>query len=216
MIDIILPTYNEKENIKPMLKMLAQVSKHLKIQFKIIIIDDNSPDKTHTEALKYKDKVHLKLIQRPRKMGLGSAYKDALLHCTSDFVLIMDVDLSHNPFDIIKMVNLQQKRDYDIVIGSRYLNTEKCGAVNWSLKRKIISRGANNLAQIMLNLKSSDVTGSFRLYKANVFRDLVKNVKSTGFSYQMEMLFLAEKIIAKSEKFLLFSVRECTGKVRWV
>ncbi|KAM0677379.1 hypothetical protein BDAP_002062 [Binucleata daphniae] len=194
MYDIILPTYNEKENIKPLFNMIQKVFNDIKRKYRIILIDDNSPDGTYEEACKYKNKINIELIKRSAKLGLGSAYKEALKHCQNEYIIIMDADLSHNPYDIKKMYKkIENKQNCDIVIGSRYMSVKGSGTYGWSLKRKIISRGANDLAQIVLGLKSSDATGSFRIYKRELFDWLVKQVKSVGYAYQIEILYLAEK-----------------------
>ncbi|KAM0673006.1 dolichol-P-mannose synthesis [Gurleya vavrai] len=111
----------------------------------------------------------------------------------------MDADLSHNPSDIKKLID-KQKRGFDIVLGSRYRNSVFSGTFGWNFKRKIISRGANNLAQIMLNIKVSDATGSFRIYKKDVFENLIEKVKSSGYAYQIEIMHLAEKMNYKIDE----------------
>ncbi|KAM0680893.1 hypothetical protein COBT_004141, partial [Conglomerata obtusa] len=168
----------------------------MKQNYHIILIDDNSPDGTFTEASKYKGEINLTIIKRERKLGLGSAYKEALNYCTNNYIIIMDADLSHNPYDLKKMIKMMQS-GCDIVTGTRYKNTKGSGTFGWNLKRKIISRGANNLAQVVLGLECSDVTGSFRIYKKHVFEDLVKKVKSVGYAYQIEILFWAEQMSFK-------------------
>lgn len=192
MYNIIIPTYNEKKNIKPLFFMVHNVFEKLKLRYKIILIDDNSPDGTYDEALNLKNTIALKAIKRPKKLGLGSAYKDALKHCEHNNIIILDADLSHDPNDIEKMIHkMIDDESIDIVIGSRYLKLPDSGTVGWNLKRKLTSRGANNLAQILLGIENSDLTGSYRLYKKQVFTELISKVKSNGYSYQMEILYLA-------------------------
>lgn len=196
MFNIILPTYNEKENIKPLFYMINKVFKELKMTYKIILIDDGSPDGTLVEAIKYKENINVELISRKEKLGLGTAYKEALRYCEYNYIIIMDADLSHNPYDIKKMIQKMNidgtnQGDYDIVIGSRYLKSSESGTVGWNFKRKLTSRGANNLAQIILGTDNTDLTGSFRLYKKCVFEALIENIRSKGYAYQMEILYLA-------------------------
>ncbi|KAL5962618.1 Dolichol-phosphate mannosyltransferase subunit 1 [Taenia solium] len=174
---ILLPTYNEKENLPLTVCLIDKYMSSNSYNYEIIIIDDNSPDGTQLAAEKLQklygsDKV---LKPRQKKEGLGSAYVHGLKYATGDFVFIMDADLSHN-----------KCMDYDIVTGTRY----GCGGgvYGWSLKRKIISRGANFLAHLLLLPKASDLTGSFRLYKRDVLSELIKCSVSRGYVFQMEMM----------------------------
>lgn len=108
-----------------------------------------------------------------------------------DFIILMDADLSHHPKFIPKMIEMQIKSNYDIVTGSRY--KPNGGVYGWDLKRKIISRGANYLTTILLRPGVSDTTGSFRLYRKEAFYNCIKNVKSKGYVFQMEIIVLARK-----------------------
>ncbi|KAK4336889.1 hypothetical protein RND71_043716 [Anisodus tanguticus] len=187
---IILPTYNEKENL-PIITYL--IFKHLdKHDFELIIVDDNSPDNT-IEVAKSLQKIYGedRIILRPRsgKLGLGTAYLYGSETAKGNFIILMDADLSHHPKFIPKMIEEQAKCDYDIVTGSRYLSNG--GVYGWDLKRKVISRGANFLTTLLLNPKVSDLTGSFRLYKKNAFEKCIKNVESKGYAFQMEIIILA-------------------------
>uniref|UniRef100_A0A915N6V8 Dolichol-phosphate mannosyltransferase subunit 1 n=2 Tax=Meloidogyne javanica TaxID=6303 RepID=A0A915N6V8_MELJA len=120
------------------------------------------------------------LLTREGKLGLGSAYVFGLKQARGDFVILMDADLSHHPKHIPEMIALQDKNNYDIVTGTRY--SLGGGVSGWDFKRKLISRGANFLAQFLLEPGVSDLTGSFRLYRKNVLKDL------------MEMMFRAKKM----------------------
>ena len=99
----------------------------------------------------------------------------------------MNADLSHHPKFVEKMIALQSEKNYDLVSGTRYSGKE-AGVYGWDLKRKIISRGANLLTQIMLRPNASDLTGSFRLYKKSVLQTLVESCVSKGYVFQMEMI----------------------------
>ncbi|CAH8560615.1 unnamed protein product [Heterobilharzia americana] len=149
---IILPTYNEKENLPIITWMIDKIMCDNNLSYELIVVDDNSPDGTG-EILK----------PRSGKLGLGSAYLHGLTFARGDFVVIMDADLSHHPKFIPEFIKLQKHHDYDIVTGTRY----SCngGVSGWDLKRKLISRTANYIAQVLLRPKASDLTGSFRLYK---------------------------------------------------
>jgi dolichol-phosphate mannosyltransferase len=201
MYDIIIPTYNEKQNIRPLFTIIDQTFRSMDVDYNIVVVDDNSPDGTYEEVLSFKDKMKITAIKREKKLGLGTAYKSALEECTGSFVIIMDADLSHDPGYIKTMIDIQKEEDCDIVTGSRYMGVEGSGVYGWGLMRRVISRGANNISQIVLGINTSDVTGSFRMYKKKVFETLIGQVKSVGYSYQMEIIFLAERYH--------FSIREC-------
>ncbi|GFE55178.1 dolichol-phosphate-mannose synthase family protein [Babesia ovis] len=164
------------------------------VDYEILLVDDNSSDGTvnvyeHLQALY--PSAPLKLLKRPGKMGLGSAYKDGLRHTQYDFVLILDADLSHHPKYIPEMIRLQRTGNYDIVSGTRY--SRGGGASGWSLKRILISQTANTLAHFMLRPSLSDLTGSFRLYRRSLFEKLIEEVESKGYMFQIEVALRAEK-----------------------
>lgn len=134
-------------------------------------------------------KEKIKLFTRPGKLGLGSAYLDGATLCTGEFVFIMDADFSHHPKYLIDFINTQKENNSDIVTGTRY---DKGGGVyGWNPIRKIISRGANFVASFFLNPGVSDLTGSFRLYKREVFKDLIRTVTNGGYAFQMEIMIRA-------------------------
>lgn len=188
MFNIIIPTYNEKKNIAILLKMITQYMNEIERTFKIIVVDDGSPDGTFKEVLRL-DNPNVLPLERKGKLGLGSAYKYALEHCTYPFTFIMDADLSHDPIYLKEMIRIQEDKDADIVSGTRYTNG---GVYGWSFLRKLISRGANNGASLLLNLDCTDLTGSYRLYKTDVLRRLLKDSFSDGYSIQMELICRAE------------------------
>ncbi|KAH8870795.1 putative dolichol-phosphate mannosyltransferase isoform 1 [Schistosoma japonicum] len=192
---IILPTYNEKENLPIITWIIDEVMKKSDLSYELIVIDDNSPDGTGEVAKRLQSIFgENKIILKPRsgKLGLGSAYLHGLKFAKGDFVIIMDADLSHHPKFIPEFIRLQKQHDYDIVTGTRYaLNG---GVSGWDLKRKLVSRTANYIAQILLRPKASDLTGSFRLYKKEVLQDLVSRCTSRGYVFQMEMIVLASSL----------------------
>lgn len=165
-----------------------------KYNYEIIIIDDASPDGTQKVAEQLiKIYGSDKILLRPRsgKLGLGTAYVHGIKHATGNFIIIMDADLSHHPKFIPEFIKLQASKDLDIVSGTRYLGDG--GVYGWDFKRKLISRGANFLAQFLLRPGASDLTGSFRLYKKRVLEKLITEVVSTGYTFQMEMLVRARQ-----------------------
>lgn len=189
---ILLPTYNERENLPIIIWMIMKYMTLENHDFEIIIIDDGSPDGT-LEKAKQLQKIYGsdKIVLRPRekKLGLGTAYIHGLQHATGNFVIIMDADLSHHPKYILDFIKKQKEGDYDLVSGTRYLGN---GGVNgWDFTRKLISRGANYLTQVLLRPGASDLTGSFRLYKRDVLQKLVESCVSKGYVFQMEMIVRA-------------------------
>lgn len=195
MHSIILPTYNEKENLPIVVWLIAKYMDESNYAYEIIIVDDNSPDGT-LDAAKQLQKIYGEsaIVLKPRmtKLGLGTAYLHGLQYAKGEFIVIMDADLSHHPKFIPKFIELQKAGNYDIVTGTRY---SLCGGVSgWDLKRKLISRTANYLAQVLLRPKASDLTGSFRLYKKSVLMDLASRCKSRGYVFQMEMLVIASSL----------------------
>lgn len=171
------------------------------INYEIIIVDDASPDGT-LEIAKQLQGVwgsdHIILRPRAGKLGLGTAYVHGLESCTGDFVFIMDADFSHHPKDMPKMIQMQKERNLDIVQGTRYSGPSTgAGVYGWNLKRKLVSRGANLLASVFLDPKTTDVTGSFRLYKAPLLKSLLSQLTSKGYVAQMELLVRAKNGGAK-------------------
>lgn len=183
------------------------------LNYEVIIIDDGSPDGT-LDVAKDLQKIYGedKIVLRPRasKLGLGTAYIHGIKHATGNFIIIMDADFSHHvcihtrkyfpktlrslyfqPKFIPEFISLQQKHDYDVVSGTRYVTGG--GVFGWDFKRKLISRTANFLSQLLLNISSSDLTGSFRLYKKDVLQKLIDGCVSKGYVFQMEMLVRARQ-----------------------
>ncbi|CDR93761.1 glycosyl transferase, group 2 family protein, putative [Babesia bigemina] len=193
-LSVILATYNEKDNIPYMVFLLIDVLRRQNIAYEILLVDDNSPDGTadvYRELQALYPSVSLKLLSRPGKLGLGSAYMEGLRHTKYDFVLILDADMSHHPKYIVDMIRLQRTGNYDIVSGTRYARGG--GASGWCFRRVFISKTANFLAQFMLKPKMTDLTGSFRLYRRSLFESVLKDVKGRGYIFQMEIAIRAEK-----------------------
>ncbi|KAK4048389.1 dolichol-P-mannose synthesis [Microbotryomycetes sp. JL221] len=192
---VILPTYNERRNLPVIVYLLAQTFENNALEWEIIIVDDNSPDGTQEVAQQLERAYGSeRIILKPRagKLGLGSAYIHALQHCSGDFVVIMDADFSHHPKFLTQFIELQQKRDLDIVTGTRY--RPGGGVYGWDLKRKLISRGANLLTKLALWPGVTDVTGSFRLYKKSVLERIMAQTVSRGYVFQMEIIVRAKSL----------------------
>ncbi|KAJ3101792.1 dolichol-P-mannose synthesis [Phlyctochytrium planicorne] len=192
---VLLPTYNERENLPIITWMLVKAFEEANLDFEIIVIDDASPDGT-LEIAKQLQKTYgaQRIVLRPRagKLGLGTAYVHGIQNATGDFVIIMDADMSHHPKFIADFVKKQKQGNYDVVTGTRY--TLGGGVHGWNLRRKLTSRVANYLADIMLTPGVSDLTGSFRLYRKEVLTKLIAATKSKGYVFQMEMMVRARQL----------------------
>lgn len=192
---VILPTYNERKNLPILVYLLAKTFNEHKIDWEVIIVDDNSPDGTQEIANKLTDvfgKEHIVLKPRAGKLGLGTAYVHGLQYATGNFVIIMDADFSHHPEAIPEFIAKQKTEDFDIVTGTRYAGDG--GVYGWDLKRKLVSRGANFLAATALRPNVSDLTGSFRLYKKPALAKIIEVTKSKGYVFQMEMMVRARSL----------------------
>ena len=190
---VILPTYNEKRNLPILIYLLNKTFTANKLDWEVIIVDDNSPDGTQEIAKKLIDifgPEHIQLRPRAGKLGLGTAYVHGLQFVTGNFVIIMDADFSHHPEAIPEFIAKQKSQDYDSVTGTRYAGDG--GVFGWDFKRKLISRGANFLASVVLRPHVSDLTGSFRLYKTDVLKKIIDVTQSKGYVFQMEMMVRAK------------------------
>jgi dolichol-phosphate mannosyltransferase len=202
---VILPTYNERKNLPVIVWLLAKTFAENQLEWEVIVVDDNSPDGTQ-EIAKQLAKVYGKdkIVLKPRagKLGLGTAYIHGLKFVTGDFVIIMDADFSHHPKFIPQFIRLQKAHNLDIVTGTRYRSTSSPyaseskpgGVYGWDFKRKLVSRGANFLADTLLNPGVSDLTGSFRLYRLPVLRHIITETVSKGYVFQMEMMVRARAL----------------------
>jgi len=183
----IVPTYNEKENIELLVgEILA-----LPVSVGVLVVDDNSPDGTgeiaDRLAMEHPGRVHV--LHRPGKLGLGTAYIAGFkraLEMGAERIMTMDADFSHHPRYIPAM--LKKAEEVDLVIGSRYVNdggTEMC-----TVARKLLSRGANGFAHVMLGLRARDTTAGFRCYHREVLESIdLEGIKANGYSFLIEMLF---------------------------
>ncbi|RME17866.1 MAG: polyprenol monophosphomannose synthase [Bdellovibrio sp.] len=183
---VIIPTYNEKENIPPLMKALLESS-----SLEVLVVDDNSPDGT-AQTVQELQKIYpgrLHLLQREKKEGLGRAYIAGFhwaLEKSYERVVQMDADFSHRPEDLFRLL----KEDADVVVGSRWVKGG--GTKNWSWLRILISRCGSFYARVVLGYPLKDWTGGFNLWKASVLRGIsLDKVQSEGYSFQIEMKFRA-------------------------
>lgn len=185
---IVIPTYNESENIEKLIQELNSLEHH------IMIVDDNSPDGTSeiVENLKEKNN-NLYLIKRESKLGLGSAYRDgfkAAMNMGYEFFVEMDADFSHQTIDLVEMIKNIDKAD--VIIGSRYI--EGGGIKGWNYKRRLLSKLANLYTQILFGYHIKDSTSGFRIYNRESLEKInFQKTKSDGYSFQIEMTYRANK-----------------------
>ena len=190
-VSILIPTYNESQNI---IGFLKSISKNLpkNLTTEAIVIDDNSPDGTGTMVDDYIKNVKkiagytVDIIHRKAKFGLSSAILNGIQHANGDTIIVMDGDFSHPPNVIPKMIDSLKKSHYDIVVASRYI---KGGAIQgWSLKRKIISKIATKIAKKGLGVEQNDPMSGFFAFKKN----LVDGLKFDGIGYKMLLELLVK------------------------
>lgn len=191
---VIIPTYNEKENIEAIIKKVFSLS----IPFDILIVDDGSPDGTATivKALQKDFPEQLHLIERSGKLGLGTAYITGFNYCLDkgyQYIFEMDADFSHNPNDLIRLQKALSDNGASMSIGSRYI---KQGEVkNWPFFRKFISMGASVYVNMILWIGIKDPTAGFVGYKREVLEKInLDNIRSLGYAFQIEMKYAAWKL----------------------
>ena len=181
---VIVPTYNERDNLPPLAARLLA----LPVPVDLLVVDGNSPDGTGRVADELAAKHgQIRVLHQTEKNGLGRAYCAGFtwaLEREYEFILEMDGDLSHNPDDIPKF--LEAARDADLVLGSRYSNGIR--VMNWPLKRLMLSKGAAKYVQIITGMPFSDPTGGYKCFRRRALEAIdLHNVRSNGYSFQIEM-----------------------------
>ena len=188
---VIVPTYNEIDNITTVINKLTA----LNLDLHILVIDDNSPDGTG-DIVKNLQKMneHIFMIERSGKLGLGTAYIKGFHWALArgyKYILEMDADLSHNPNDVPRLIKAC-KKGADLSIGSRY--SEGVNVVNWPIKRLLLSYGANKYTRFVTRMPVKDATAGFKCFHRDVLEAIdLSKVKSSGYSFQIEMNFRAWK-----------------------
>jgi dolichol-phosphate mannosyltransferase len=190
---VIIPTYKEKENIEAIIRAISS----LPVPFDILIIDDNSPDGT-SDIVKslQKDFQNLYLIERPGKLGLGTAYIKGFkwaLEREYDYVYEMDADFSHDPNDLVRLYKACNEDGADLAIGSRYISG--VNVVNWPLTRVLMSYIASIYVRLITGMRIMDTTAGFKCYKREVLENIKPDqIKSVGYGFQIEMKFSTWKL----------------------
>lgn len=191
---IIIPTYNERENLEKMVRKVFSLKK----EFHLLIVDDNSPDGTagivKDLQKEFPGKLHLE--ERKGKLGLGTAYIHGFkwaLKNNYEYIFEMDCDFSHNPNDLIKLYNTCAKDGADLAIGSRYVTG--VNVVNWPMGRVLMSYYASAYVRLITGMKIRDATSGFKCYKRKVLERInLDKIKFKGYAFQIEMKFTTYKL----------------------
>ena len=193
---IVIPTYNEAETIPSLIKELFEKIKHLVEKLDVLIIDDSSPDGTADIVRELGEKYEkITVVQRPKKMGLGAAYKEGFRHILekfdSELVLQMDADHSHQPSEIPNM--LEKIKNFDFLIASRHV--EGSDVIGWGVGRKTTHSIAGAIARICAKIEIKDSTSGFRMFKKKTLEKIdFEKIRSDGFAFQIEVLYQLKQL----------------------
>lgn len=205
---VIIPTFNEIENVRNIIDAVLDV----KNDIHILIVDDNSPDGTGSEVksiMNVNSNVHL--MERPGKMGLGTAYCDGFKFAIEnkyDAVFEMDADFSHDPKEIPNF--LEALKDYDLVIGSRYITG--VNVVNWPLRRLLLSYFASIYTRVITGVPIKDTTGGFKCFRTECLKKIdLDKIKSNGYGFQIEMNYRLWKKGAKIKEIPIIFIDRRSG-----
>lgn len=196
LFSLILPTYNESENISYLIERIQTIRTQLPYDLILVVVDDNSRDGTADVVKSLMNKYNnIRLIQRPNPSGLGSAYMDGFRYCLNiigaNFIGEMDADLQHPPEALVRMCEESMRKD--VVLGSRYIGGGS--AEGLSVSRKVVSKGANILTKIFLRLPVKDATSGFRIIRSRAARGLLDyKVSAKGYAFQVESLYIYKKL----------------------
>ena len=209
---VIIPTYNEKENIEKIIRAVFGLEK----AFDILIIDDGSPDGTANivkglQAGEFNGRLHL--VERSGKLGLGTAYiagfKWAIEH-GYDYVFEMDADFSHDPKDLTRLYAACADEGYDVAIGSRYVSG--VNVVNWPMGRVLMSYYASKYVRLILGVPLHDTTAGFKCYRRKVLETIdLDAIRFKGYAFQIEMKFTAYKLGFKIKEVPVIFVNRVEG-----
>ncbi|MBI6116286.1 polyprenol monophosphomannose synthase [Salegentibacter maritimus] len=197
---VIIPTYNEIENIERLVRNVFSQQK----EFHILVVDDNSPDGTATRVRTLQAEFHdsLFLEERVGKLGLGTAYIHGFkwaLQRDYEYVFEMDADFSHNPNDLVRLFNTCKRNDADVAIGSRYVTG--VNVINWPMSRVLLSWLASKYVRFITGMNIHDTTAGFICYKRKVLETIdLDSIQFVGYAFQIEMKFKAYLLKYKLEE----------------
>jgi dolichol-phosphate mannosyltransferase len=206
---IIIPTYNERDNIVKLIKQIL----YLPILVDILVIDDNSPDGTGSviEAVQQKN-LRIKLLKRSGKLGLGTAYIEGFKFALEQgykFIVTMDADFSHDPKYIPELIN--NLNNHDLIIGSRYIKNG--GVKNWPLKRRLLSRLGNFYAKIILHTPINDNTAGFMAMRLEILQKInLDKIHGRGYAFLVELKYALFRQDAKIVELPIIFVERILGK----
>jgi dolichol-phosphate mannosyltransferase len=210
---VIIPTYDEGENVAEMVKAIFS----LRIPFDVLIVDDNSPDGTGQIVKNLQKEVNdlptnrrLHLIERKGKLGLGTAYIAGFKFCIEkgyQYIFEMDCDFSHNPQDLVRLYETAAHDGYDLVIGSRYVTG--VNVVNWPIGRVLMSYFASVYVRIVTGMPVFDTTAGFKCYRKEVLETIpLDKIRFSGYAFQIEMKFTTWKLGFKIKEIpIIFTER---------
>ncbi len=207
---VVVPTYNERENLGELVGRILEQGE----PFDVLVVDDNSPDGTGYLAEELvRGSPRVRVLHRAGRMGLGTAYVAGFrygLAAGYDYLFQMDADFSHNPSYLSHFLH-KLDEGYDVVIGSR--NIPGGGVRNWPLGRKLLSRGGNLYAGLILGLSLSDATGGFRGFKREVLEALqLDSIRSNGYSFQIEVNYRCRQLGFRMGEIPILFVDRARGR----
>lgn len=209
---VLIPTYNEKENIENIIKAVFELPKN----FHVLVIDDGSPDGTAdiVKGMQKEFPTNLHIVERSGKLGLGTAYimgfKWAIEH-KYDYIFEMDADFSHNPLDLVRLHEACAKQGNDVAVGSRYVTG--VNVVNWPMGRVIMSYYASKYVRIVTGLKIADTTAGFVCYRRQALETIeLDKIRFKGYAFQIEMKFTATKCGCKVGEVPIIFINRVLGE----
>ena len=208
---VIIPTYNEKENIAQIIKAVTAFPQ----DFDVLVIDDGSPDGTASIVKQLQNELvgRIYLIERSGKMGLGTAYITGFKWAIDkkyDYIFEMDADFSHDPADLPRLLDACDKDGYDVAIGSRYVSG--VNVVNWPMGRVLMSYFASKYVHIITGLPIHDTTAGFVCYSRKVLETItLDNIRFKGYAFQIEMKYTAHKLGFKIKEVPVIFVNRVEG-----
>lgn len=217
---VVIPTYNEEENIAKVISRLDSIRNTIDFQLSIVVVDDNSCDLTRESVTKIAESINsVYLLERPSLLGIGSAYLDgfafALFQNKPDYYGEIDADLQHPPEVLVDMCRLAE-RGIDVIVASRYLKGG--GSVGWPLRRRIVSKAANFVSRICVKAPIADSTSGFRMISSRAVKGLLSAHLSTkGYAFQIESLYMYRKLgMSFAEVPYVFQERKSgKTKLKW-
>jgi len=205
MLSIVVPTFNERENIPVLVSKLRSILKDQKYEYEIIFVDDNSPDNTWKLAREMSlEDEHIRVIRRVGRKGLSSAVIEGFLVAKGDFLAVIDADLQHDPHQIPQMLSEVDEGDYDLVIASRYLDEGSVG--DWGKLRVFVSQTATRMSQIAMKYKISDPMSGFFLVRRNVIERNIEKLSGKGFKILLDIMSVDDNLKIKEIPYT-FSTR---------